>query len=139
MSLTHEPGVAALRLLVAVADEGGLGAGARAVGMAQSNASRTLAGLEQRLSDLPDLRARIEALRAQARFFADDRNSRPSPLLVLEVLSRLLPDTVWLTETRLDGNELFISGLAEEASTLVPLVEARRPWLARLLEAVRRR
>jgi general secretion pathway protein L len=86
--------------------------------------SRLAAGLEQRLSDLPDLRARIEALRAQARFFADDRSSRPSPLLVLEVLSRLLPDTVWLTETRLDGNELFISGLAEEASTLVPLVEA---------------
>lgn len=86
--------------------------------------SRLVAGLEQRLADLPDLRARIDALRAQARFFADDRSSRPSPLLVLEVLSRLLPDTVWLTETRLDGNELFISGLAEDASALVPLVEA---------------
>jgi hypothetical protein len=40
------------------------------------------------------------------------------------VLSRLLPDTVWLTETTLDGNELSISGLAEDASALVPLVEA---------------
>ncbi|MFD0867374.1 LysR family transcriptional regulator, partial [Tessaracoccus lubricantis] len=49
MSGPGEPSIAALRLLVAVADEGGLGAGARAVGMAQSNASRTLAGLEQRL------------------------------------------------------------------------------------------
>ena len=86
--------------------------------------SRLVVGLEQRLADLPDLQGRIETLRAQARFFADDRSSRPSPLLVLEVLSRLLPDTVWLTETRLDGNELFISGLAEDASTLVPLVEA---------------
>ena len=85
--------------------------------------SRLVAGLEQRLADLPDLQARIETLRAQARFFADDRSSRPSPLLVLEVLSRLLPDTVWLTEIRLDGSELFISGLAEDASTLVPLVE----------------
>ena len=85
---------------------------------------RLVAGIEERLADLPDLRARIDALRAQARFFADDRGSRPSPLLVLEVLSRLLPDTVWLTETRLDGSELFISGFAEDASTLVPLVEA---------------
>ena len=42
-------------------------------------------------------------MRAQARFLADDRRSRPSPLLVLEVLSRLLPDTVWLTEITLDG------------------------------------
>jgi general secretion pathway protein L len=81
------------------------------------------AGLEQRLADLPDLRNRIEALRAQARFFADDRNSRPSPLLVLEVLSRLLPDTVWLTEVTLDGTELSISGLAEDASALIPSVE----------------
>ena len=80
-------------------------------------------GLEQRLADLPELRNRIEALRAQARFFADDRSSRPSPLLVLEVLSRLLPDTVWLTEVTLDGRELSISGLAEDASALIPLVE----------------
>lgn len=82
------------------------------------------AGLEQRLSDLPDLRSRIEQLRTQARFFADDRSSRPSPLVVLEVLSRLLPDNVWLTEITLDGSELSISGLAEDASALVPLVEA---------------
>lgn len=41
--------VPALRLLVAIADEGGLSAGARAIGMAQSNASRALAGLEARL------------------------------------------------------------------------------------------
>ena len=85
--------------------------------------SALTAGLEQRLADLPDLRNRIEALRAQARFFADDRNSRPSPLLVLEVLSRLLPDTVWLTDASLDGRELSISGLAEDASALIPLVE----------------
>jgi len=80
-------------------------------------------GLEQRLADLPELHNRIEALRTQARFFADDRSSRPSPLLVLEVLSRLLPDTVWLTEVTLDGRELSISGLAEDASALIPLVE----------------
>ena len=48
--MTVEPSVAALRLLVAVADEGGLGAGARAVGMAQSNASRALATLERQLA-----------------------------------------------------------------------------------------
>ena len=59
--------------------------------------TRLADGLEQRLSDLPELRMRVDALRAQARFLADDRGSRPSPLLVLEVLSRLLPDTVWLT------------------------------------------
>jgi general secretion pathway protein L len=89
-----------------------------------SEQARLAAGLDQRLADLPELRARIEAMRAQARFLADDRSSRPSPLLVLEALSRLLPDTVWLTEATLDGNEVAVSGMAEDASALIPLVEA---------------
>ena len=80
--------------------------------------------MEERLADLPELSSRIDTLRAQARFLADDRSKRASPLLVLEVLSRLLPDAVWLTEATLDGNELSIGGLAEDASSLVPLVEA---------------
>ena len=48
----------------------------------------------------------------------------PSPLLVLEALSNLLPDSVWLSELTLDGRELAISGMADDAATLIPLVEA---------------
>ncbi len=83
----------------------------------------TAAGLEQSLADLPELRTRIDALRVQANFLANDRRSRPSPLLVLEALSRLLPDNVWLTDVTLDGRDLAFSGMAEDASMLVPLVE----------------
>ncbi|CAL8896526.1 transcriptional regulator [Kocuria varians] len=43
------PDVVALELLVAVADHGSLAAGARAVGMAQPNASRSMARLERTL------------------------------------------------------------------------------------------
>jgi molybdate transport repressor ModE-like protein len=43
------PDLAALELFVAVAEEGSLSAGARRVGMAQPNASRAMARLEQRL------------------------------------------------------------------------------------------
>ena len=43
------PDLTALELLVAVADQGGIGAGARAVGMAQPNASRAIAVLEAQL------------------------------------------------------------------------------------------
>lgn len=43
------PDLSALGLLVAVADHGGLSAGARAVGMAQPNASRSMARLERHL------------------------------------------------------------------------------------------
>lgn len=46
---TTWPSLDSLELLVAVADHGGIGAGARAVGVAQPNASRTLAALEASL------------------------------------------------------------------------------------------
>ena len=86
--------------------------------------ARLVGELDQRLSDLPELRARIDAMRVEANFLADDRRSRPSPLLVLEALSNLLPDSVWLSEITLDGRELAISGMADDAATLIPLVEA---------------
>lgn len=47
--MTNWPDIAALELLVAVADEGSLSAGARSVGMAQANASRSMSRLERRL------------------------------------------------------------------------------------------
>jgi hypothetical protein len=79
--------------------------------------------MERRLADLPELRARIDAMQEEASFLVNDRRSRPSPLIVLEVLSRLLPDTVWLTDIQLENRELVITGMAEDASALIPLVE----------------
>lgn len=79
--------------------------------------------LEARLADLPELRGKITAMQAQINFLIAQRRDRPSPLIVIEVLSRLLPDSVWLTDFTLDGNEVVITGLAEDASPLVALVE----------------
>lgn len=47
--MSRWPDLTALELLVAVADHGSLGAGARAVGMAQPNATRSMARLERHL------------------------------------------------------------------------------------------
>ncbi len=86
--------------------------------------ARAVGELEQQLADLPELRAKIDAMRVEANFLANDRRSRPSPLLVLEALSNLLPDSVWLSDLTLDGSDLAISGMADDAATLIPLVEA---------------
>lgn len=75
------------------------------------------------MADLPALRERITNLQTEAGYLANERRSRPSPLIVLEVLSRLLPDTVWLTDVRLSGRELVIAGMAEDSSALIPLLE----------------
>jgi general secretion pathway protein L len=47
--------------------------------------------------------------------------TRIPTLAVLEELSRLLPDTVWLSEFRLEGDMLDISGLAKSGAALPPL------------------
>lgn len=81
------------------------------------------AALETRLADLPELRGQVAARQAETGFLVAQRRDRPSPLLVLEVLSRLLPDSVWLTDVTLEGNELVVTGLAEDASPLIALIE----------------
>ncbi len=82
------------------------------------------AALDGRLADLPQLRARIDALRQQAGFVAERQREAPSPLVVLEVLSRILPDSVWLESVALEGRELTLSGYAEDAAEVVPTVES---------------
>jgi general secretion pathway protein L len=79
--------------------------------------------LEQRLADLPELRSGIEALRGEARFVGERQRAAASPLVVLETLSRLLPDDVWLTELSLNGNALTIGGYAPDATAVVTLIE----------------
>jgi general secretion pathway protein L len=82
-----------------------------------------LSAIEQRLIDLPDLHTSIDAMRLQAGFVAEQRGATPAPLVVLEVLSRLLPDTVWLSSLTLEGDRLQISGYAHDPPALLALLE----------------
>lgn len=86
--------------------------------------ARAAAALEERLSDLPELRERLEALRAEVGLLAERLRSTPSALTVLEELSRILPDDVFLSELSLERDRLQIGGFAASASPLVPLLEA---------------
>lgn len=48
----------------------------------------------------------------------------PSATLILEALSRLLPDDTWLNQVTLTGRELTLEGVSASAARLVPLLEA---------------
>jgi general secretion pathway protein L len=87
-------------------------------------------GLEQRLADMPDLRASLEALRNETRFVAEQQREAASPLVVLESLSRILPDGVWLTDVSISGKALSIQGYADDVAGIVGLIEAA-PQFAR--------
>jgi general secretion pathway protein L len=47
----------------------------------------------------------------------------PSSVIVLEALSNILPDDTYVTEFRIDGNKLQITGLSSNAASLIRLIE----------------
>jgi general secretion pathway protein L len=53
----------------------------------------------------------------------------------LEDLSRLMPDSAWLTELRIDGDTVEFSGLAKSAVDLLPLVERSAQFVDATLAA----
>lgn len=50
----------------------------------------------------------------------------PASVIVLESLSRLLPDHTYVTEMHLAGNKLQIAGITRDAPSLIPLIEQSR-------------
>ena len=51
------------------------------------------------------------------------RSAAVSKMSVIEELTRLLPDTAWVTDLKIDGATVDISGFAKSAATLVPILE----------------
>jgi general secretion pathway protein L len=51
------------------------------------------------------------------------KHETPSSVLVLETLSRVLPDHTYVTELHLAGSKLQISGITRDAPSLIPLME----------------
>jgi general secretion pathway protein L len=80
--------------------------------------------LEQRLADLSQLTGDVDTLRKTATFIPEQQRATPSPTVVMEVLSRLLPDSVWLDAVTLDGREVTLSGYAEDAAQVLPIIES---------------
>ncbi len=66
----------------------------------------------------------IEGRRNEAALIEEERGKYPSPLNVIERLSGLLPDEVWLEGLELDGRDLVLTGYAASASEVIPLLVA---------------
>ncbi|KWV43975.1 pilus assembly protein PilN [Bradyrhizobium macuxiense] len=80
-----------------------------------------------------ELARQISARRAAIRAGGGDRSpiaalerrkfETPASVIVLEMLSRVLPDHTYVTELHLAGSKLQISGVTADASSLIPLIE----------------
>jgi general secretion pathway protein L len=70
-----------------------------------------------------DADAVFQAQQTEVRNFAQVLTSAPSKAMAIEELTRLLPDTARVTDLKLEGNTVDISGIAQSAIGLVPILE----------------
>jgi general secretion pathway protein L len=91
--------------------------------------------LEQRLEDLPRLRERIAGLESEGRAVLERQLARPSAVLTIETLSRVLPDTVWLESLTLADGKLQLAGFSSDAAQLPSLLESHPAFHAAGLTA----
>ena len=54
---------------------------------------------------------------------AKRKQTTPSSVMVLEAISRVLPDTTYVTELRIEGNKVQVVGLTQDAPSLIRLLE----------------
>jgi general secretion pathway protein L len=58
-----------------------------------------------------------------ATLLAKRKQSSPSSVMVLEAISRVLPDTTYVTELHIEGDKMQVAGLTQDAPSLIKLIE----------------
>lgn len=79
--------------------------------------------LEPAVSALQREESQLEQLRKQARLFGELEQRRGETLRVLDELSKIVPNTVYFSNLRYRAGSIEVQGNAENASTLIPLLE----------------
>ena len=85
-------------------------------------------------SELADLQQRISQRRAALRLGANGlasglgllakrKQTTPSSVMVLEAISRVLPDSTYVTEFRIEGDKIQVVGMTQDAPSLIRLLE----------------
>jgi general secretion pathway protein L len=54
------------------------------------------------------------------------KNESPSDVIALEILSKILPDTTYVTEMHIEANKLQLTGITHDAPQLIRLIEQTR-------------
>jgi len=87
--------------------------------------------LKERLIEIADdveatqrLVAETKTLAYRARYADEIKQTRASPIVVLNTLSQILPNDSWLQALSLDGDKLTVQGHAKDALSLLPLLNS---------------
>jgi general secretion pathway protein L len=78
---------------------------------------------KQQAKETDALRHEQEKLAAEYNFLLDKKQATPPLIILLDELSRLLPDDTWVQQFNLKGQELQIQGETGSSSKLIALIE----------------
>ncbi len=81
---------------------------------------------KQQAKDTDVLRREQERLAAEYNFMLEKKQAVPPLVILLDELSRLLPDDTWVQQFNLKGKELQIQGETGSSSKLIALIESTR-------------
>lgn len=116
--------VAVLALLLGLAqvlDNRQAAADTLSAGVAERSAqARTVSQQRQRL---------VDAVEGGA-YLQQQRNARPSVVEVIDELARRLPDGTYIEKVAIEGGQLTLIGLSNQAAALVGKLEGARQWRA---------
>lgn len=93
------------------------------------------ATLRGRLAALDRTRMKTEATHGAAAELAALARSEASRALVVDALTRLLPDSDFLTSLRIEGDAIEMQGFSASAAALVPLIERSEVFSQAVLTA----
>jgi general secretion pathway protein L len=79
--------------------------------------------LQQRLTQRRAALRLNQGVSSAEQLLAKRKQTTPSSVMVLEALSRALPDSTYATELRVEGDKLQVVGLSQDPPTLVRLLE----------------
>jgi len=65
------------------------------------------------------LRTEVDRVRAEASYLAIRKGEAPRAILVLDEVTRVLPDGTWLEHLTLDGTEIQVRGISARAASLI--------------------
>ena len=81
---------------------------------------------DQATQKVEQLRDRVQAEQQVYNLLSEKKRTQPSALLLLDELTRLLPQDTWVQQLNLNGNTLQIQGDTGSASKLIGLIENSR-------------
>ncbi len=79
--------------------------------------------LQQQAEEAQAVRDEASTLEQGWRFLYERRQAQPSPLGLLDELTRQLPDNTWLNRMELEGGEVQVQGESSSASDLISRLE----------------